>query len=182
MQNRAIAIMLYQSPGTFDDLVGQERKLFARNVGTWDGVDACKLPLALADRLTFGDADWNDFLNRYFDSDDMPICDGAYDKINYSLLNKKENQVILNLARLEHMRWNASHEMLGYVKAHDGLHSCDERTRKHNCLRPWQELDEEGRTVTKLEGWQADYKRFDFSVVDNSILLNKEKLSSNENK
>ena len=128
------------------------------------------------------DSDWNDFLNRYFDSDDMPICDGAYDKINYSLLNKKENQVILNLARLEHMRWNASHEMLGYVKAHDGLHSCDERTREHNCLRPWQELDEEGRTVTKLEGWQADYKRFDFSVVDNSILLNKDKLSSNENK
>ena len=126
--------------------------------------------------------DWNDFFRRYFDDNNMPQCEGSYDEINYPLLTKEENIAILNLARLEHMRWNSSHEMLGYVKAHDGLHSCDERTREHNCLRPWQELDEEGRTVTKLEGWQADYKRFDFSVVDNSILLNKEKLSSNENK
>lgn len=122
------------------------------------------------------DYDWNDFIRRFFDDENMPQFEGAYDKINYPLLTKDENSVILNLSRLEHMRWNASHEMLGYVKAHDGLHSCDERTREHNCLRPWQELDEEGRTVTKLEGWQADYKLFDFSVVNNSILLNKEKL------
>ena len=167
-----------QKKGTLDDMRSLRRKEM-QDLGNALHADT---KVYLLKKALGADSDWNDFLNRYFDSDDMPICDGAYDKINYSLLNKKENQVILNLARLEHMRWNASHEMLGYVKAHDGLHSCDERTREHNCLRPWQELDEEGRTVTKLEGWQADYKRFDFSVVDNSILLNKEKLSSNENK
>lgn len=161
-----------QEKGTLDDMRSLRRKEM-QDLGNALHADTKVYLLKQA----MGDGfDWSDFLNRYFDSDDMPICDGTYDKINYSLLNKKENQVVLNLARLEHMRWNASHEMLGYVKAHDGLHSCDERTREHNCLRPWQELDEEGRTVTKLEGWQADYKHFDFSVVDNSILLNKEKL------
>ena len=125
--------------------------------------------------------DWNDFFRRYFDDNNMPQCEGSYDEINYPLLTKEENIAILNLARLEHMRWNASHEMLGYVKAHDGLHSCDERTREHNCLRPWHDLDDESRATLNSD-WPCDYKLFDFSVVDNSILLNKEKLSSNENK
>ena len=128
------------------------------------------------------DCDWNDFIRRYFDNDDMPQCEGSYDKIKYPLLSKEENSVILNLARLEHMRWNASHEMLGYTGPHattKDLHSCDERTREHNCLRPWHELDDESR-ATLSSDWPCDYKMFDFSVVDNSILLNKEKLLSGE--
>lgn len=122
------------------------------------------------------DFDWEDFYSRYFDDDNKPQCEGSYDKRRYSNLTTKENQMILNLARLEHLRWNASHEMLGYTKAIGSLHGCDERTRQHNCLRPWQELDKEGKIVTQLEGWTADYKSYDFCVVDNSILLNKEKL------
>jgi len=108
----------------------------------------------------------------------MPQSEGSYDKIKYPLLTAFENSAILNLARLEHIRWIASHEMLGYTKANKELHSCDERTRQHNCLRPWQELDEEGRMVTKLEGWACDYKLFDFGVVDNSILLSKDRLET----
>lgn len=126
-------------------------------------------------KLKSEDYDWEGFLDRYFDGDNMPINDGEYDKINYTLLDDIENRIILNLARLEHMRWNASHEMLGYVKARKGLHSCDERTREHNCLRPWHELDEESR-ATLNSAWPCDYKLFDFSVVDNSIFLNKDKL------
>lgn len=125
--------------------------------------------------------DWNDFMRRYFDEDNMPICEGSYDKIRYPLLTNRENEVILNLARLEHIRWNASHEMLGYTKANAGLHSCDERKREHNCLRPWQELDYESRATLQSD-WPSDYKAYDFCVVDNSILLNKEKLLTNENK
>ena len=120
--------------------------------------------------------DWADFINRYFNNSDIVQREGAYEKIKYTYLTTQENNVILNLARLEHLRWNASHEMLGYVKAHDGLHGCDERTREHNCLRPWQELDEEGREVTRAEHWDCDYKLYDFIVVDNSILLNKDKI------
>lgn len=121
---------------------------------------------------------WNNFLNRYFSNDNMPIRTGGYNNINYTNLSPEENDIILNLARLEHIRWNASHEMLGYTPPLDSskeLHGCDERTREHNCLRPWQELDEESKASSN-NGWIADYKMYDFIVVDNSILLNKEKL------
>ena len=122
------------------------------------------------------DFDGKDFLRRYFNDNEMPQREGSYNKITYPFLTKYENEVILNLARLEHIRWNASHEMLGYTKAHDGLHECNERTREHNCLRPWHELDEQGKIITLKEGWFCDYKAYDFCVVDNSILLNKEKI------
>ena len=92
--------------------------------------------------------DWTDFVNRYFDNNEMAQREGSCDKIKYTYLTAQENNVILNLARLEHIRWNASHEMLGYVKAHDGMYQCDERTREHNCLRQWQDLDDESREVT----------------------------------
>lgn len=112
------------------------------------------------------------FLKNYFREDGKPKCEGEYEKIRYPYISVKENQAILNLARLEHMRWNASHEMLGYTKAGTDVHGCNERTRQHNCLRPWEELDDEGKTVSQLEGWKADYKSFDFGVVDVSIWLN----------
>lgn len=111
------------------------------------------------------------FLKNYFGEDGKPKCEGSYDKIRYPYLSTRENQAILNLARLEHLRWNASHEMLGYTISDTDVHSCNERTRQHNCLRPWEELDEEGRTVSQLEGWKADYKSFDFGVVDVTIWL-----------
>lgn len=122
------------------------------------------------------DFDWSEFINRYFNNENIAQREGGYDKIRYTYLTGSENKVILNLARLEHIRWTASHEMLGYIKAHDGLHTCDERTREHNCLRPWHELDDESRVVTRTEHWDCDYKLYDFIVVDNSILLNKDKL------
>ena len=125
--------------------------------------------------------DWQDFLDRYFNSDNMPVRTGNYAAISYTNLSPDENEIILNLARLEHIRWNASHEMLGYTPPLNPAkydHGCNERTREHNCLRPWQELDDEGRIVTEKEGWTCDYKTYDFIVVDNSILLNKETLLS----
>jgi len=114
---------------------------------------------------------WDDFISNYFDDSGKPKCEGSYDKIRYSYLSTKENQAIVNLARLEHLRWNASHEMLGYTKSDVDVHKSNERTRQHNCLRPWEELDDEGRTVSQLEGWKADYKSFDFGVVDVTIWL-----------
>ena len=114
--------------------------------------------------------DWHEFMKKYFNEQGKPMREGSYNDIKYALSDEL-NTAILNLARLEHLRWNASHEMLGYIKAKEGIHCCDERTRQHNCLRPWEELDEEGQIVSQLEGWTADYKAFDFSVVDVSIWL-----------
>ena len=117
------------------------------------------------------DMDWNAFVKNYFDESGMPKCDGSYGAIRYPYLSVRENETVLNLARLEHIRWIASHEMLGYTKADPDLHSCDERTRQHNCLRPWEELDDESKAVKSIEGWNCDYKSFDFCVVDVSIWL-----------
>ena len=125
--------------------------------------------------LIENEGSWHDLLSNYFDDLGKPKSEGSYDKIRYPYLSTKENQAILNLARLEHLRWNASHEMLGYTKADTDIHGCNERTRQHNCLRPWEEIDDEGKMVSQLEGWKADYKSFDFGVVDVSIWLNKDK-------
>lgn len=122
------------------------------------------------------DTNWNDFFNRLFDGNELARREGAFSYISYPMLDYFENKAMLNLARLEHLRWIASHEMLGYTKAHEGLHESNERTREHNCLRPWQELDKESEATTKEKGWDCDYKSYDFCVVDNSVLLNKDKL------
>lgn len=167
-----------QEKGTIDNMRSLRRKEL-QDLGNALHADTKIYLLKEAIRLTMGDDyDWNDFFSRYFDDNNIPRIEGSYDKIMYPLLSRVENNIILNLARLEHMRWNASHEMLGYTGPHSttkDLHSCDERTREHNCLRPWQELDSESKAASSPD-WQADYKQFDFSVVDNSILLNKESL------
>ena len=135
----------------------------------------------------FGEGlDWKEFVEEYFDEKGKPIRKGSYANIKYTLSEQENygilNTVILNLARLEHLRWNASHEMLGYTKADKGIHSCDERTKRHNCLRPWEELDKEGRDVRLSEGWDADYKAFDFCIVDVSIWLYYDEMQKNGNK
>lgn len=133
--------------------------------------------LYLLKKTKADDYDWQNFLDRYFDVDGKtPRCEGKFDKISYPRLTADENRAILNLARLEHLRWNASHEILGYRKANKDEHGCNEQARRHNCLRPWEEMDEESRIVTKKDGWDADYKSFDFGVVDITLLLYRDKL------
>ena len=65
-------------------------------------------------------------------------------------------KTLLNtLAETEHLRWNASHEVLGYESAGvDG--EKDEARLKHGCIRPWQELKDET-------------KSYDYDVVDVSL-------------
>ena len=59
------------------------------------------------------------------------------------------------LAETEHLRWNASHEVLGYESA-GGDGEKDEARLKHGCIRPWQELKDET-------------KSYDYDVVDVSL-------------
>lgn len=62
-----------------------------------------------------------------------------------------------SLAICEHLRWNASHEMLGYV---DGDET-DDLLKIHSCLKPWKKLS-------------VDYQKYDYDVINTSkdIVIN----------
>lgn len=49
------------------------------------------------------------------------------------------NRIAIVIAQTEHLRWNASHEILGYVYSDEK----DEIRCQHNCLKDWEKLDEE---------------------------------------
>lgn len=119
--------------------------------------------------------DWNGFFLRYFNIDGTTNVIGSQTNIQYPSLSEQENDIIRHLAMLEHLRWNAAHELMGYVFNDSGT-SCDERTMKHNCLCAWDKLDAQS---DKQTGWFCDYKKYDFCVVDTTIALNKDTLLKN---
>lgn len=59
------------------------------------------------------------------------------------------------LAQTEHLRWNASHEVLGYRK-HEDEEYIDESRQLHGCLREWERL----KDITKS---------YDYNIVDVSL-------------
>lgn len=103
---------------------------------------------------------------------------GRQASIKYSGLTDKENMLMLNLAMCEHLRWNAAHEMLGYVNNDTG-HECDDFRKRHNCLKPWEQLDQESDNVSYID----DYKVFDYGVVETAICEKLKEISKkNEDK
>ena len=103
-----------------------------------------------------------------------------------------EQLLFRNLARLEHIRWVASHEMLGYQNhtAVDDFgslagtmqkHRCNEQLRLHNCMIGWEELDRESdeayweNPTMKDEKEYPDYKLYDFIVITTSLKLQSKK-------
>lgn len=115
---------------------------------------------------------WKDFLSRYFKENGEADQSGKGSDITYPRLNQKENLLILNLAMLEHLRWMASHELLGYLPCEDGITKCDERRHVHPCLTPWQSLDQLSKD-SEENGWTPDYKIYDYYVIDTTISLNR---------
>ena len=80
-------------------------------------------------------------------------------EIEYSWQGNKPdeavNRVLEVLAQTEHLRWMASHEILGYRD--DGETSDkDEARMLHGCLKPWQKLSD---TI----------KSYDYNIVDVSL-------------
>ena len=70
---------------------------------------------------------------------------------------------LYNVAICEHLRWNASHLMMGYVpmtpdvKKHiDG--TCDERTKQHLCIVDWNQLP-------------CGTQRYDYFVVKTTVQI-----------
>jgi hypothetical protein len=116
--------------------------------------------------------EWYSFYLRYFNVDNSTYVEGTRSGIRYPGLSERENEAILHLAMLEHLRWNAAHELMGYV-FNEGGKECDERTMQHNCLCSWDKLDGQSDMITD---WDCDYKKYDFCVVDTTIALSKDKL------
>ena len=115
---------------------------------------------------------WPSFFERYFNPDGSADVVGEMDKIHYPRLNDIENQIILRLAMLEHTRWNAAHELMGYRYSETST-SCDERTMMHNCLCPWDNLDKKSEDSSSPD-WKCDYKKYDFLVIDTTLAIFKE--------
>lgn len=119
---------------------------------------------------------------------DKANCQHCYTKMK--LLNIKERQVSLslpnwkkdksiididkeeitpwlislyNVSICEHLRWNASHIMLGYVPMTAEVQklvsgTCDEVTKQHSCIRDWKELD-------------CETQSYDYEVVKTTVLM-----------
>ncbi len=100
----------------------------------------------------------------------------ALDRERYALLtghllSRKENEITYSwqdhepdervtrvldvLAQTEHLRWMASHEILGY-RDYGDLDDKDEARLLHGCLKPWHELT-------------TAVKSYDYNVVDVSL-------------
>lgn len=96
---------------------------------------------------------------------------GRQASIKYDGLNDKENILMLNLAMCEHLRWNAAHELLGYINNNID-HECNEIKKMHNCLKPWELLDQEADAISYID----DYKVFDFGVVETTFKIKNEEI------
>lgn len=116
--------------------------------------------------------DWYSFYLRYFNPDGSVDVEGRGKNIFYPQLSDQENLIILHLAILEHIRWNAAHELMGYEFYERGK-ECDERIMRHNCLCNWDSLDVQSQMITD---WDCDYKKYDFCVVDTTLALYKNRL------
>lgn len=70
----------------------------------------------------------------------------SYYSLGGNKLEDKIEQILSTLAQTEHLRWNASHEILGYVIDRRGMKAKDESLQTHGCLTEWENLDEDTRS------------------------------------
>ena len=76
------------------------------------------------------------------------------------------DRILKNIAICEHLRWNASHEMIGYELGN----KTDEIQKKHNCLKLWKDLD-------------PNIQNHDYKVMEKTIeLIINEKSNNDDNK
>ena len=105
----------------------------------------------------------------------MLIDKRGHKEVRYPELNDKEQTLMDNLARLEHIRWISSHEVLGYTAMDDHMENgdlpFDESRMTHNCLTSWEQLDDESDQTPSI----GNYKLFDYGVVETTIKINRNK-------
>jgi len=80
-------------------------------------------------------------------------------QISYSWTNGNPDEQVIKvldvLARTEHLRWEASHQVLGYLD-YGTEDDKDEARLLHGCLKPWESLS-------------TRYQSYDYNVVDVSL-------------
>ena len=83
-----------------------------------------------------------------------------------------------NLARTEKLRWNASHQMMGYER-NEGV-ECNEFNKTHNCLVSWNELPDATDRYNAAEKekekkgetpYYINYQAMDYMVVKTTFEL-----------
>ena len=110
--------------------------------------------------------------------EDIKDFEGTYWYEENKVRQDDETLLMTNVAKCEHLRWNAAIEMLGYEKNEDDCFSCCEFVMRHNCLTTWDGLHQiwsksvENKTV-------EEYKRYDFMTVEEAIQLYLEKKGDN---
>lgn len=89
------------------------------------------------------------------ENEDREVEKIQYVDSNGAIVGGSLKRVLDVLAQTEHLRWNASHEILGYQYSEEK----DETKLLHNCLKPWEQLT-------------TDYQSYDYNVVDVSLDIN----------
>lgn len=86
--------------------------------------------------------------------------------------NKGVDVILRNLAIAEHMRWVASHEMLGYTKGDNDNHA----RKTHTCMVDWEDIKDaaDGRTAEELKAYDCD-------VVDTTLELHNDENNNSKN-
>lgn len=74
-------------------------------------------------------------------------------------------KLLENLAKNEHLRWNASHILLGYVPD-KSICGCDEVTKRHKCLVSWNELLE----------YDTDFQYYDYKFVEMALKIKEDEM------
>jgi hypothetical protein len=101
----------------------------------------------------------------------VALGEQKYRLLTANVLSRKENEITYSwqehepdaavtrvldvIAQTEHLRWMASHEILGY-RDFGGLNDKNEARLLHGCLKPWSELT-------------TPVKSYDYNVVDVSL-------------
>lgn len=79
-----------------------------------------------------------------------------YSTVSGKGISPRVLRLLTVMAQTEHLRWNASHEILGYIYDKEGK---DETRLHHGCLTGWDMLDDETRS-------------YDHNVVDLALGIN----------
>lgn len=85
------------------------------------------------------------------------------------LEDPKLERLLTNIAKLEHLRWVSSHEVMGYESSLEMTEEENEVTKKLARLASWDQLIEQWEKSGRKP--ELEYRQYDYLVVNTSIKL-----------